>query len=124
MGIYSELSALEQQPKHAQVNATRKHKSPTRRPRKKTEPVPNPSPKNYANAICRAVRRAGKEAGTYRLSAKEKAALVKIVYSFRIRGIRTSENQVARIAINHTIEDLEQKGTESVLSRTLEALND
>jgi hypothetical protein len=40
-----------------------------------------------------------------------------------LKGIRTSENEITRIAVNYIIEDLKQNDKESLLSRVIDALN-
>lgn len=73
--------------------------------------------------IRKAVREYGKEAATHRFTADEKKAIADIIYSYKRRGIRTSENQVARIAVNFIVSDYRENGENSVLHRALEALN-
>ena len=73
--------------------------------------------------IRQAVRQTGKEAGTYRLTREEKRALLEIRYSFRLGGIRTSENEVARIALNYLIHDHKRNPKDSILERVMEAIH-
>ncbi len=73
--------------------------------------------------IRKAVREFGKEAATHRFTAEEKKAIADIIYSYKRRGIRTSENEVARIAVNFIVGDYKENGENSVLHRALEALN-
>jgi hypothetical protein len=70
-----------------------------------------------------AVRHLGKETATYRLRPQEKKALSDIVYTYKGRGIRTSENEVVRIGVNWLVEDYRQHGAASVLALVLERLN-
>ena len=72
--------------------------------------------------IRQAVRRTGKEAGTYRITRAEKKALLEICYSYRLEGIRTSENEITRIAINYLIHDYKSNNKNSILSRVIEAI--
>ncbi len=74
--------------------------------------------------IRKAVKELGKEAATYRFTQEEKRMLSDIVYSYKGRGIRTSENEITRIAINALVEDYRQNGENSTLARVLERLND
>lgn len=73
--------------------------------------------------IRKTVRQVGKEAATYRLTEEEKQQLVDIVYTYKRRGYRTSDNELARIAINWLILDYQEEGEQSVLARVLEALH-
>jgi len=73
--------------------------------------------------IRQAVRHTGKEAGTYRITREEKRALLEICYSFRLGGIRTSENEITRIAINYLIHDHKSNPKDSVLERVIEAIH-
>ncbi len=73
--------------------------------------------------IRKAVKELGKEAATYRFTQEEKRMLADIVYTYRGRGIRTSENEITRIAINALVEDYRQNGENSTLAKVLERLN-
>ncbi len=73
--------------------------------------------------IRRAVRVVGKEAATYRFSPEEKARMADLIYTYKRQGIRTSENEVSRIALNFIFQDYEENGDGSVLVKVLEALN-
>jgi hypothetical protein len=95
---------------------------PTRRPSKK---VSAPTDQvGDLEAIRRAVKRLGKEAATYRFTVEEKKALSDIVYTYKDRGIRTSENEITRIAINCLVDDYRANGNNSTLAQVLELLND
>ena len=72
--------------------------------------------------IAKSVREVGKEVCTYRLTQKEKTALVEIIYHFRIRNSRLSENEIARIAINFLIEDFKADKNNCILSSIVEAM--
>lgn len=74
-------------------------------------------------AIRLAVRELGKEAATYRFTPDEKKALGDIIYAYKGRGIRTSENEITRIGVNYLIEDYRQNGANSLLATVLERLN-
>jgi hypothetical protein len=74
--------------------------------------------------VRKAVRELGKEAATHRFTPEEKKALLDIIYSYKGSGIKTSENEVARIAINFIIEDYRRNGENSILDRVLKALNE
>ena len=68
-------------------------------------------------AIAKAVREVGKEGCTYRLTQREKSALIEIIYHFRMRNCRLSENEIARIAINFLIEDFKMDDQTCLLKR-------
>lgn len=73
--------------------------------------------------VRKAVKACGKEAATHRFTLAEKRAIAAIVYAYKGQGIRTSENEIARIAINYLISDYRQNGRRSVLQQVIEALN-
>ena len=73
--------------------------------------------------IRQAVKQTGKEAGTYRITREEKKALMEICYSFRMEGIRTSENEITRIALNYLIHDHKSNPKDSILERVIEAIH-
>ena len=73
--------------------------------------------------VRKAVKEFGKEAATHRFTTEEKKAIADIIYSYKNRGIRTSENQISRIAVNFIINDLRENGENSVLDKALRALN-
>jgi hypothetical protein len=71
----------------------------------------------------RAVKHLGKEAATYRFTVDEKKLLKKIGHEYALKGIRTSENEITRIAINYVMEEYRQHKDTSILARVLELLN-
>ena len=73
--------------------------------------------------IRQAVRQTGKEAGTYRITREEKKALLELCYSFRLAGIRTSENEITRIALNYLIHDHKSNQENNMLDRVMEAIH-
>jgi hypothetical protein len=73
-------------------------------------------------AIRRVVKRTGREVSFVRLSPEEKGRLADIVYTYKRQGVRTSENEINRIAINLLLEDYDAHGGASVLARVLTAL--
>ena len=70
-----------------------------------------------------AVKEFGKEAATHRFTPDEKRALTDIVYIYKMSGIKTSENEIVRIAVNFLVADYKEHGESSVLSHVLKALN-
>ena len=83
-------------------------------------------PPRYHDAIIEIVRKAvkefGKEAATYRFTVEEKKALRNIIYAYGGQNIKTSENEIARIAINFMVTDYEENGENSVLHKVMLAL--
>lgn len=84
-------------------------------------------PPRYHDTIIELVRKAtkelGKEAATHRFTVQEKQAVADIIYTYKSQGVRTSENELARIAINFLIHDYKENGENSVLDKVLQALN-
>ena len=73
--------------------------------------------------VRRAVKEFGKEAATHRFTQNEKNAIADIVYSYGRQALKTSENQIARIAVNFLITDYKENGANSILEKVLKALN-
>lgn len=73
--------------------------------------------------IRKLVKQLGKELSTHRFTAEEKKELADIVYTCARQGIRTSENEITRIAVNWLLIDYRQNGANSVLARLLERLH-
>ena len=74
-------------------------------------------------SIRKTVRRIGKEVTFVRLTPEEKAQLADIIYTYKRQGTKTSENEIARIGLNHLIADYQANGEESVLAQVIAALN-
>jgi hypothetical protein len=70
-----------------------------------------------------AVKQFGKEAATHRWTPEEKRAVANIIYTYKTQGIRTNENEIARIAVNYVVADFEANGENSILDQVLKALN-
>lgn len=73
--------------------------------------------------VRKAVKEFGKEAATHRFTEAEKKEIADLIYTYRNRGIKTSENEITRIAVNFVMEDYKANGENSVLHKILEALN-
>ena len=73
--------------------------------------------------VRKAVKEFGKEAATHRFTVAEKKELADLIYTYKNRGIKTSENEITRIAVNFVVEDYKENGERSVLHKILEALN-
>jgi hypothetical protein len=75
-------------------------------------------------AIRKSVKHPGKEVTFVRLTPEEKAQLGDIVYAYKKQGIKTSENEIARIGLKQLIADYTANGQNSILAKVLKALND
>ena len=73
--------------------------------------------------IRKAVKDVGKESATYRFTPEEKKALLELTFTYKVQGLKTSENELTRIAINFILEDHKQNGQNSILDKVLQALN-
>jgi hypothetical protein len=78
--------------------------------------------RDLVRRIRQAVHRIGKEAATYRFTRDEKVGLMEIVYQQGKLGIRTSENEIVRVAVNWLLQNHRIQGEGSMLSLVLEAL--
>lgn len=80
----------------------------------------------YREAVIEQIRRTvkapGREVSYIRLTPEEKAQLAKIVYGFRSRGKKTTENEINRIAVNFLLLDYQANGEESLLVKVIDAL--
>jgi len=74
--------------------------------------------------VRKSVKELGKEAATHRFTVEEKRAVLDLIYTYKNAGIKTSENEVARISINYILEDYKQNGQISILDQALKALNE
>lgn len=74
--------------------------------------------------VRKAVKELGKEAATHRFTLEEKRAISDIIYTYKNNGIKTSENEIARISVNFIIEDYRENGENSILHKILKALNE
>jgi hypothetical protein len=71
-----------------------------------------------------AVKPLGKEGATHRFTPEEKERLAEIVYQYHRRGLRSSENEIVRVAIHWLLEDHAARGEEGILHRVLLALHE
>lgn len=73
--------------------------------------------------VRKATRQLGKEAATHRFTAAEKRAITDIVYTYSCQGVKTSENEITRIAVNWLLLDYQRHGALSVLAQLLDSLH-
>jgi hypothetical protein len=81
-------------------------------------------PDAMVEIVRKAVKELGKEAATHRFTVEEKRGVLDLIYAYKGTGVKTSENEVARIAINYILEDYKQNGQNSILDKVLKALNE
>ncbi|MDQ6735706.1 MAG: hypothetical protein M3Z35_16595 [Nitrospirota bacterium] len=74
--------------------------------------------------IRRSVRARGTEQSIHRLSPQEKRDIKDIVYAYDTQGIRTSEVELTRIALNFLIADHKEHKKGSILAKVLSSLNE
>ena len=81
-------------------------------------------PPDAFEAIRKIVKNPGKEEVLYvRLSKEEKDRLADISYTYKRQGIRTSDNEVVRVAINALLEDYRTSGANSLLAIIIASLH-
>jgi hypothetical protein len=85
--------------------------------------IPRHHDSTVIEEVRKALRKFGKEAATHRFTLEEKQAIAEIIFKFRQENIRTSENEITRIAINWLIYDYKQTKENSILHQSLRALN-
>ena len=89
------------------------------------------TPRHHSTASADEVRRLrkvvkefGKEAATYRFTREEKEQLSDIIHTCRRQGYRTSEVEIARIAVNWLLGDYRERGKRSLLYSVVRALRE
>lgn len=142
MGRYNALLHVEQRPPAAEQRATEPPHLPeeqseqrldrsaatlptpqTTAPDKATRTVDDSPSETLLESVRKAVKLIGKEVTYIRLTAEEKRQMTELVYTYKQKGIKTSENELGRIAINFLVADYRQKGETSVLARVLASLH-
>lgn len=88
-----------------------------------TAPSPTPNQTELVETIRKNVKQLGKESAFCRFTEEEKSALGDIVYKYKRNGIRTSENEVVRIAVNWLLETHRSNEQNSLLAQVLTKLN-
>ncbi len=73
--------------------------------------------------IRKTVKEVGKESTTFRFTPEEKRTLLELAFSYKVQGFKTSENELARIALHFLLEDHKQNGKNSLLAQVLQALH-
>jgi hypothetical protein len=85
--------------------------------------IPRHHDSTVIEEVRKALRKFGKEAATHRFTLEEKQEIAEIIFTFRQKNIRTSENEITRIAINWLILDYKKNKENSILHQSLRALN-
>jgi hypothetical protein len=93
------------------------------RSQRAAEPAPAPpeEPADPIAAMQHALRTIGKEIYYIRVTPAEKRRIDDLAHALKQQGIRTSANEIGRIALNHLLADFDAHGDQSVLARVLEA---
>jgi hypothetical protein len=73
--------------------------------------------------IRKAVKQIGKEPATQRLTMEEKQQLKDIEYAYGRQGIKTTGNEIIRIATNFIVLDYQKNGENGILGKVLKKLN-
>ena len=94
----------------------------TSKPRNHDTTAPS-SEHELLEEVRKAVKQVGKEAATQRLTLEEKQLIADIEYTYQRQGIRTSGNEIMRIATNYIIRDYLKNGENSVLAKIIKQLN-
>jgi hypothetical protein len=79
-------------------------------------------PHSLIETIRKAVKNPGREVTFVRLTPEEKSQLGDIVYTYKRQGVKTSENEISRIAMSYLLEDYKANGQESILVKVIAAL--
>jgi hypothetical protein len=74
------------------------------------------------DTIRKAVKHTGREVTFVRLTPEEKRQLADIVYTYKRQGVKTSENEISRIAMSYLLEDYKANGQESILAKVIASL--
>jgi len=81
----------------------------------------------YHDDLLEGIRQAlipfGKEAATFRFTQTEKDEITELIYLYNNKKIRTSANEITRVAINFIINDHKEFGEDSILEKVLKLLN-
>ena len=80
-------------------------------------------PSVLVESIRKIVKALGKEVLYVRLTQEEKEKLGDVSYTYKRQGIKTSDNEIVRIAINTVLEDFKTNGEASMLARVIAALH-
>jgi hypothetical protein len=82
-------------------------------------PLPAAPPTDSVEALQQSLKTIGKEIYYIRITPEEKANIEDVLHTLKRRGLRTSGNELGRIALNQLLADYEAHGEESILIRVL-----
>ena len=111
---------VSKQPRNRDTTAPRNHA--TMKPRNHDTTVSRHHD-TMVEVVRTSVKALGKEAATHRFTQEEKQAIVDIVYAYKQRNIKTSENEITRIGVNFILQDHKENGKRGILDRVIKALN-
>jgi hypothetical protein len=119
--------SLAQEPSIEEASAPSVKRASARESKSSRSPASNhastlASEPNHVDAIRKVVKRPGKEVVYVRLTPEEKGQLADVVYTYKRQGVRTSDNELGRIAINGLLTDYQENGEGSLLAKVLAAL--
>ena len=103
--------------RHHDTAVSRHHETATPRLEPRLEP-------SLVSRLRAAVKQLGQEGATHRFTAPEKERLAEIVYHYHCERLRTSENEIVRIAVNWLLHDHAARGEAGILHRVLRALHE
>ena len=98
------------------------HKKASRQDRKRASMLAS-NQEDMIETLRKTVKSLGDKVSYTRLTPEEKARIADIVYTYKRQGVKTSENEINRIAINFLVEDYHAHGEDSVLAKVIDALN-
>lgn len=78
---------------------------------------------DMVSMIRAAVIQTGQASTNHRLTNVEKERIEDVVWEFKKNGIRTTENEIVRIALNYILNHHDQEGKNSLLAITLNLLH-
>ena len=104
---------------HASVSQQRGTKASKLASLSASKLAPDP---DLVETIRKTVKATGKEVSFIRLTPAEKQELADIVYTYKRQGKKTTENEIARIAVNYLLADYHASGELSVLAKVIDAL--
>jgi hypothetical protein len=84
--------------------------------------IANEADAEVVESVRRVVKAPGKEVSFVRLTPAEKEELAAVVFAFKRQGVKTTETELNRIAINVLLADHRANGDGSLLARVLAAL--
>jgi hypothetical protein len=90
-------------------------------PARRRDATPD-KPGDRVTTLGSAVQELGTRRTTIRFSRPEKTALKEIIHTYDRRDIRTTENELTRIAVNWLVEDYREQGERSVLAQVVAQL--